>query len=396
VTIATTVDLRQANLSRALRAVQTGGPLTRSDLTRDLGISRNTAAQVVGDLVAMGLLVETAARQSGRRGRPTTELSLGANLPATIVAEVTPEEVRIATVRLGRRIEDLRSVQRDGQSAEQSLHWIASEATSRVRDLGAASQGVGVSIYGLVDSLGTVRFAPNIGWSAVAVAERLRARLPEGTALFVGNDASMAALHEARYGAGRGARSVLYLYAADGVGGGLVVEDALVSGRGGFAGEVGHMLINPAGRTCRCGRRGCWETEVDQLALRRRGRPARTLSDDAAAAAVIAAAASGSSRAQQAVAETARWFGEGLGSLLNIFDPQVVVLGGLFSELWRAAGEVVTSTAVARCLTSPGDLASFVVMSADQRDASMLGTAEQMMQPLLARPGVLWFAGIGG
>ncbi|MEV6432854.1 ROK family transcriptional regulator [Nocardia sp. NPDC051463] len=384
----TTTDLRQANLSRALQAVQIAGSLTRSELTKQLGISRNTAAQIVSDLVEFGLLVESAASPSGRRGRPTTELRLGQQLPGVVVAEVTPEEVRVATVLLGRRVEQLQRVDLADRSAREALIWIADQARIRLQELGAASQGVAVSIYGLVDADGMVRNAPNIGWHDIEVTGFLRDALPQGTPIFTANDASMSALHEARYGAGRGADSMLYLYSADGVGGGLVVHGELVQGRRGYAGEIGHMLINPGGALCRCGRRGCWETEVDQRALRRRGRAPASLGDQAAAEYVLTAAQAGSETAQHAVAETAIWFGEGLGSLLNILDPDVVVLGGLFRRLWEMASEQVCAVATARSLDAPGDLANHVACS-DQANSSLLGAAEHLMGPLLARPGMI-------
>jgi len=389
----TTAELRQTNLSRALQAVQRAGSMTRAELTRELGISRNTSAQIVGDLVDLGLLVETAAGPSGRRGRPTTELRLGPELPAAVVAEITPEDVRIATVRLGRAIEDSDSAPLGEQDPGQVLAWVARQAGGRIAMLGGACQGVAVSVYGLVDSEGVVQNAPNLSWHGVAVGDSLRRALPEGTPVYVGNDASMAALHEARYGAGVDVGVMLYLYSADGVGGGLVVDGRLLEGRQGYAGEVGHMMVNPIGAFCRCGRRGCWETEVDQRALRHRGHAPPALGDLEAAESILAASQAGSADALAAVEETARWFGEGLGSLLNVIDPDIVVLAGLFSRLWELAHDEVAAVAARRSLAAPADLNGRIVVSSDQRDASLLGAADHMMAPLLARPGSLWTAG---
>lgn len=385
VTSATASSLREANLSRALRCLHANPALTRADLTAALQVSRTTAAQVVGDLVAAGLLEERPAAPVGRRGRPTSELRFGPSSPVALAAEIGPAGMRVATIGLGRVVSDV-VVLPVGEQPQQAVQRLGEVLARRCAALGDRVLGVGVALFGLVNRRGDVVLAPNLGWRDVPLADLLAEVLPPGVPVTVRNDASAAALYEARYGAGRDAGDVLYLYAGAGVGGGLTRRGHLVPGRQGLAGEVGHMLVNPAtGRPCRCGRVGCWETEVNERALRERWSGAPVGPDDAAAArAVLAAAGRGDRGARQAVADTARWFAEGLGSLLNVLDPERVVLAGLFADLLRAEPAVVVAVTTARRLARSGAFDELVTTSTFGDRASLLGAGEHVIEPLLA------------
>ena len=117
--------------------------------------------------------------------------------------------------------------------------------------------GIGVGVAGIVGQDEVVRMAPHLGWRDVALLELLRARLPSPLLIRAGNDADLGALAEHRRGAGVGVSNLLYIGCDDfGVGGGIIVDGKLYRGEGGFAGEIGHMLIDPRGRGCNCGSRG--------------------------------------------------------------------------------------------------------------------------------------------
>src|SRR6185503_6058079 len=125
---------------------------------------------------------------------------------------------------------------------------------------------------------------------------------------------------------------LLFIAGEVGVGGGIVVAGRPLTGVAGYAGEIGHISVNPAGRRCRCGSTGCWETEIGEEALlRRAGVPAE--GGRRAVDQVIAAAAAGEHQALAAVDEVGRWLGIGIAGLVNVLNPRVVVLGGLFSKL---------------------------------------------------------------
>jgi glucokinase len=189
---------------------------------------------------------------------------------------------------------------------------------------------VGLAAAGFVDGPGEkVRFAPHLPWRDRAVRAVLEDRLRVPVAL--DNDATCAALAESRYGAGRGADSVLMVTVGTGIGGGLVVDGRVLRGAGGMAGEFGHMRLVPSGRPCPCGLRGCWEQYCSGRALLRaagEGEDGPRSSGWVDGEAVTRAAQRGDEVARRAFASVGEWLGIGLANLVAAFDPEVVVVGG--------------------------------------------------------------------
>jgi len=199
----------------------------------------------------------------------------------------------------------------------------------------ARSLPVGIGIAGLVSPDGLVRYGPNIGIRDLPVAEELRARLERPVAVL--NDASAAALGEQRAGAGQGRSDVLMFTLGTGVGGGVVVGGQLVVGAGGFAGELGHVIVERGGRRCPCGNRGCVEAyasgrsigeqAIERLEAGSRASRLRGL-DEVDGAAVSQAAADGDVFAQELLRDVGGWLGIAIASCVNALDPEMVLLGG--------------------------------------------------------------------
>ncbi|MFP4635861.1 MAG: ROK family protein, partial [Nitriliruptoraceae bacterium] len=229
----------------------------------------------------------------------------------------------------------------DGRIAERnSRPTPAAEAAAVLERLGeliADHPGlpVGVGIAGLVDPDGTVRYGPNIGVRDLPLAAELARS--SGAEVSVANDASVAALAEQRVGAAQGVGDVVLLTVGTGVGGGIVSNGSLLLGAGGFAGEIGHLIVEEGGRRCPCGNRGCIEayasgTAIGLLARERlvdpeidtvlRGHEAPTGVD------VSSAAADGDRFAVSVLEEAGGWLGVALASLVNVLDPAIVLLGG--------------------------------------------------------------------
>lgn len=196
---------------------------------------------------------------------------------------------------------------------------------------------IGIGAAGLVDRRrGRLVWSPHSAGGEVDLGPEVEAAT--GRPVVVDNDANLAALAEARLGTGKGRRMVLLVALGTGIGGGLVVEGRIERGRG-FLGEVGHMVMDPTGPVCACGRRGCWEALVSGGAL---GRVARELAEAEPAGAVAreaagatprgehlaAAARAGDPAAVAAVTGAGEWLGRGLANLVMVFDPDVIVLGG--------------------------------------------------------------------
>ena len=186
-------------------------------------------------------------------------------------------------------------------------------------DLGGDAP-LGVGLPGLITPAGVVRASPNLrGARDIAVGPGLREML--GAAVHVDNDATCAALAEWRVGAARGSRDALMVTLGTGIGGGIVMGGRLQRGSHGFAGEIGHMMVERGGLECVCGRRGCWERYASGSAL-------RTLSGGRSGEEVFASFLAGDESSAAVVSEWAGWIATGLASLTNICDPEVIVLGG--------------------------------------------------------------------
>lgn len=200
---------------------------------------------------------------------------------------------------------------------------------------------VGVGSPGMVNRDGELRFSPHLpGLVGVALAAELEGRLP-GTRVRVANDATCASWGEHRLGAGRGDRDLLMITLGTGIGGGVISGGQLLEGKHGFAGEFGHVVVDPHGPPCPCGKQGCWERFASGEGLGRLGREAaiagqvpqvvaRAGGDPEAVKGehVTAAAAEGDLGAQSVMARFAWWLALGLANLANIFDPGCIVLGG--------------------------------------------------------------------
>jgi glucokinase len=216
---------------------------------------------------------------------------------------------------------------------------------------------IGAGVAGLIDATeGVLRFSPNVSWRELPIAPPIREAL--GLPCQLDNDANVAAWGEWRFGAGRGYRHMLLVTLGTGIGGGIVAGRRLFRGAHGFGGEIGHFVVEPNGPLCGCGNRGCWEQMASGRAIGRLGREAarehpgsllalRAGGDPDAVTGVVVtdAAHDGDPVAIGVLHEVGRRLGEGIAGLINVLDPQVVVVGGGAVE----AGDALLDPARERC-----------------------------------------------
>lgn len=199
---------------------------------------------------------------------------------------------------------------------------------------------IGVGAAGLIDaSDGVMTFAPNLAWRNLPIAARMREALE--LPVQVDNDANVAAYAEYRFGAGRGFRHMLLVAVGTGIGGGIISDGKLFRGANGFAAEIGHFIVEPGGPLCGCGNLGCWEQVAAGRAIDRMGREAARAHEHSilarlaggdpesvTGALVTEAARQGDEPSLRVLSEVGRRLGEGIAGLVNILDPQIVVVGG--------------------------------------------------------------------
>ena len=204
----------------------------------------------------------------------------------------------------------------------------------------SAVRGVGVAAAGLVESgTGVLRFAPNLAWRDAPLVTHLETEL--GLPVVADNDNTAAAWGEYRFGAGRGYADVLLVGVGTGIGGGIVSGGKLFRGAHGFAGEIGHIVMDPSGPQCGCGNHGCWEQLASGQAVTRAGRQAVLdraetsliersggQAEQVTGSMVTEAAKAGDAVAVSILRDVGHRLGTGIAGLVNILDPEIVVLAG--------------------------------------------------------------------
>jgi predicted NBD/HSP70 family sugar kinase len=381
--------VRRANLSAIARELHGRGALSRSELVARTGLTRSAIRGLIAEFVAANLVVEERSEPDGLPGRPSPLVRPRREAAVVMALEIAVDSIAAALVGLdGETIAQERVDRARGHSSVEEVTRdlvVLASRLSDLRRLRRALLGVGVAVVGIVGREdGLVSTAPNLGWRDVALGERLATALGLDVPIAVANEADLGALIELRRGAARGADDLLFIAGEVGVGGGIVVSGRPLTGVAGYAGEIGHLPVNPEGLPCRCGSTGCWETEIGEEALlRKAGRPAAGGRE--AVDAVIAAAFAGDPAALGAVNEVGRWLGRGVAGLVNVLNPRVVVLGGLFSRLYPLLIDHVEEQLDRLALAAPR---ATVRLAPAQLgiDAPLLGAAELAFEPFLANP----------
>lgn len=377
-------EVRRHNLGVLLRLLHVGGPTSRADLTAVSGLNRSTVKALTTELSEAGLVRESAPVGRGGAGRPSILVQPRSEQVWALAVEIGVEHLAAARIGLGGVVLDRREsrLSRGRGDVAEVLHRVH----VLVEPLLATSTdpvGIGVAVPGMVggpDAL--VRFAPNLGWIDVPLGRLIAAELGSTLPVAVGNEGDLGVMAEHLRGVAADVSDVVYLTGEVGLGSGIIVGGRPLTGAGGYAGEVGHMSLNPAtGRLCTCGRRGCWETEVGADAvLLATGAP-----DGADPAQMLAAAGHTGGRAgKAAVRRVGRWLGVGVANLVNVFNPEVVVFGGLTRTLFPVLEPYVRAE-LAAALAAPRDQVRLELPGLGG-DSSLVGAAELAFAPLLGDP----------
>jgi predicted NBD/HSP70 family sugar kinase len=384
-------EIRRHNLGALLRHVHLSGPTSRAELTNRMGLNRSTIMALTADLTAAGLVREELPKETRRAGRPSLVVRPESARVYVLAFDVRVDRLVAARVGLGGVILDRREAARsrgsfDLDATVGQLTGFARQMLRRTRP-DTVCVGAGAAFAGGVRATdGVVRFGPNmIGASDVPFGEELARRLALGLPVSVGNDANLGALAEHTRGIGVGCRDLIYLHGDVGIGGGVIVNGQLLSGHEGYGGEIGHMVVNPGGRWCGCGSRGCLEAEVgERTVLEAAGRLDGHIGRDAVRD-VVDAADRGDVGARDALYRVGDWLGIGVSNLVNIFNPELVIFGGMLRDVYLGSAAQVRSRIATGALPGPrGNLRLRTSALAD--DATLTGAAELAFTQVLADP----------
>jgi predicted NBD/HSP70 family sugar kinase len=350
--------MREVNRSIVLDMIRRDGRVSRTDLARRSALTKPTVSAIVEDLIAAGIVHEVGfgqrVRNGGRRAR-LLEFNESSAAYLGVRFGVHTTTVAISDARgVIRATRDVATVAGDAVASVESAAALVDDALAAADIPRKRLQAVGVAVGGLVDfRTGVCVLSPNLGWKDFALRDALESRLE--LPVVVNNVTDAAALAEGRLGAAMGVRSYVWVYVGTGIGAGIVIDGQVFYGHRGFSGEIGH---------CRMGKGGPILEDVASLrALVERahgalaGGTTSSLSDcgaELSAFDVIRVARSGDSVAAGVVAEAARHLGVGISYLLNILNPEQVVLGGPMIEAGESLFEPLRESVAAHALSPEG------------------------------------------
>ncbi|MFP4513149.1 MAG: ROK family protein [Acidimicrobiales bacterium] len=355
-------DLRRHHLSVVLEHLVHNGPRSRAALADEVGLTKATISALVTDLLSRELVQERGP-VAGGIGRPGIDVCVSTTVVA-IGLQVDADGVAACVVDLAGT---LRSRHRsDGDHRDLApgrvlgrLADVAAAAMADIEEAGLWCAGGALAVPGLVaPATGALFVAPNLHWLDVDLTSPQHAMgLPPTLPVGVDNEANLGALAELRHGAGRSASSFVYVSGGVGIGAGLVIGGRVIRGSHGFAGELGHVVVDPSGRSCACGARGCLETIVG--AGRRASRPRRA---DALAVA--------------------------LRNVVHLIDPEAIVLGGTLADDADDLAPMVAERLREQTLGGRWRPCS-VVRSSLGVDAALVGAATIALDEVIADPTIV-------
>jgi glucokinase-like ROK family protein len=394
--------IRETNLSAVLRLIHTQAPISRAQLAVITGLNKSTISSLVDELISHNLVNEAGSNSNGA-GRPATLLEINSQAGLIIGVELGVDFVSVAvTDFLGNitwRRREAANPNEDQQKMIDQTLGIVKEAMTAGKKKNTRFLGMGLATPGTVDlKKGVLIFAPNLHWRNVPFVKIFS----EQTKLkvFLENDANAAATAEHLFGTARQCQDFLFVFAGVGIGGGLFLNGKLYRGKNGYAGEIGHspIMAEPSQTVCHCGNRGCWETYANQYSIIQRVQARLEVKRTSIVPRLMAeqnspltiplikqAADAGDREAIDSFAEAGHAMGQGFASLINIFNPEKIILGGPLSM----AGEYLLPSikeTMTRHSMPEIDQQVEVLLSPFGPDASLIGAIAIVADDILSLP----------
>ncbi|QNE45798.1 ROK family protein [Glaciihabitans sp. INWT7] len=375
--------VRRHNLSTILGLVHRTRGLSRSQLTQAMGLNRSTIAALVSELVEHDLVREESAESTNQVGRPSPMVR-PSSTPVGIAVNPEIDAITVGVVGLGGRVLRTERHQLTSPPTASDAVRVTAQILDGLRPeltLEHRIAGVGVAVPGLVrETDGLVRLAPHLGWRGEPFAEMLQQ--VTGLPVWAANDAHLGALAESSFGSGRAVSDLIYVNGgASGIGGGIITGGVPLLGTAGYAGELGHTMVNPTGIACHCGAFGCLETEV----RRDRLLEVTGLSSQSVGRLAAALASSTDPRVAAEVTRQLDMLIVALRNVVNLLNPKLIVLGGFLAALQSAQPARLRDFGRNSALAASFDCVQ-IIPSELADDLLMIGAGELAFESLLADP----------
>ena len=345
--IANQIFVRKVNTVTVLETLRSHAPLSRADLAEETGLNRSTVSSIIQELLDLHFVRETSLKWD-HIGRPSMPLELNPRGGFAIGLEINVDYVSAMMADFSGAPHRKLIQETNLQMSQHDILLIAIAMVTELVELGRSLDiplfGIGIGLPGVVDIYqGKLIFAPNLGWRDLDIGKIFFNQF--NVPICVENEANCGALGEFRFGIAREVTDLIYISAGVGLGGGIMINGELLRGSDGFASEIGHTVIYGEGNLCSCGRKGCWETYVGPRAVIRqvvatlqKGTESQLhemLSGNLESLTfkqVVNAAENGDTVALKAIREVGTHLGVGIINLVNIFNPEQIILGGALSD----------------------------------------------------------------
>ncbi len=389
--------VRKVNRSLILNTLRLHAPTSRAHVANITGLTRGTVSNIVNVLIEDGLVFEDKLQDS-KIGRPSILLGLRPDGGAVVGVEIGVDFISVLLTNfVAETLWEIRVQTTLSQSQTEIIgqaEKYIDQALSLAKENGLRPLGIGVGLPGLVNvRQGNLIMAPNLHWKnlPLRLIWNQRFHLP----IYIDNEANLSALGEYYFGIARNVDNFIYLTSDIGLGGGIVIDGRLFRGGHGYGGEIGHIQRDPQGEQCGCGRIGCWETQVGPRAvLRRVNKEFQTHHDqsllDACAGdldnltfdIVVKFALNGNLICRQAIEEVAVNLGEGIADLVNIFNPDLIVIGGAFILGKDIMHSIIERTILSNALQPSTDNLQ-IKFSERSTEACVLGAVAVVLDDIL-------------
>jgi len=379
--------MKEINQSIVLNIIRNYGPISRADIAKKTKLSSTTVSTLVDDLIKQEYLEEIGEGESSGGRRPILlKFKPGAHFVIGVELEGKNISVAITDLKINiinKLTEEIKNT--DESSVVDEIINLVQQVIEKSRVKFEKIVGMGVGATGLIDTeRGIIRQAVNLNWKDVPLRNLIEERFDQ-IPIYIDNIANVAALGEKWTGAGKKAKNLIYIRIGTGIGTGIILNGTIYEGSNGNAGEIGHMTIEPNGPRCRCGNRGCLEVLASGSAIAKRatveilgGRD--TLIEELTngsieeiiAKIVAEAAKKGDKLALEIWEEVGEYLGIALANLINMYNPEIIVIGGGVAQAGKLLFGPIKRTVKKRALPGPAKTAKIVPSQLDE-NVSIIG-----------------------